>query len=290
MRRAIKKLSGGAAATAPAVVVGHVASMKPNWWMNPVAVPPSEAELALFEPTPVVEKHPTRYKKHPWFRNFGQDRLCIVDPPPRGEFFRFIAFWNLMKEKVRELGIKGSLVWLVIQMRRQKEAWYQKGFDSELVGIDELGNKYWQSTYTTALQSRWIEYPNQPCFKVDSTVVSPDWYQWLHHLPNPNPHEVRQRFPDSYGKGLTSDYWYRMRWTELLYDTARQHYPRGHAHPDNAKFDDFVIRNRRVSRRKGFMEFDPFVLPAERLRKRQKWTSNPIGDRRHAWPGKKLPL
>ena len=41
--------------------------------------------------------------------------------------------------------------WFLRKMRTQKEAWYTKDFDSDiLVGEDELGNKYWQSTYTTA--------------------------------------------------------------------------------------------------------------------------------------------
>lgn len=278
MRHASRRLS----AAVPAVTGAR--SAKPGWWMQPVAVPPSEAELKLFQTR--EEPEPQQYKKHPWFRNFGYGRGCIVDPPPRGELFRFFGFWDLMKGKTKELGVKGSLLWFGLMMRRQREAFYQKGFDSKLVGVDEMGNKYWASTYTTALQGRWIEYPDRSAFQTDSTYVSPDWYLWLHHNATPQPHEVRQRFPDCYGKGLTSEYWFRMRWTELLYDGERKHYPRGHIHPDNTKFEDFVIRQRRVSRRRGWMEFDPFVLPAERLKKRQKWLSNPSNDRKHAVPWK----
>jgi len=38
------------------------------------------------------------------------------------------------------------------------------------------------------------------------------------------------------------------------------------------------------------MEFDPFVLPAERLRKRIKWSPNPANDRHHSAHTDKLPL
>jgi len=289
MHRATRRLFTDAHGHAVVRAGGAVATAKPSWWTTPMVVPPSEMELALFQPKE-QKQAPTRYQKHPWFRNFGQNRRGIVDAPTRGEFFRFRAFWNVMKEKSRELGVKGSLLWFVLMMRRQREAYYEKGYDSKLVGVDELGNKFWESTYTTAIQSRWVEYPDRACYDTDATVVSPDWYQWLHGMPAPQGHQISQRFPDCFGKGLTSDYWYRIRWTELLYDGDRKHFPRGHPHPANSKFDDFVLRSRRVSRRKGFMEFDPFVLPAERLKKRDKWTNNPMQDRHHTWPATKLPF
>lgn len=47
--------------------------------------------------------------------------------------------------------MRGALRFLIRKLRTQREAWYEKGFEEDiLVGEDELGNKYWQSAYTTA--------------------------------------------------------------------------------------------------------------------------------------------
>lgn len=57
----------------------------------------------------------------------------------------------LSQKKNEELGFKGATSYFLQKMRMQKEAWFVKGFDEDtLVGVDELGNKYWQSAYTTA--------------------------------------------------------------------------------------------------------------------------------------------
>uniref|UniRef100_UPI002FE4FADD NDUFA12 n=1 Tax=Euglena gracilis TaxID=3039 RepID=UPI002FE4FADD len=270
--------------SAPAVITG-----RPQWWTQAIAVPPTQAEMELFQPKEVVHTKP--YKPHPWFKDFGQGRRHIVGPPERGEFWRFRKFYAVMREKTKELGVRGALRFLVRKLRTQREAWYEKGYEEDiLVGEDEMGNKYWQSSYTTAVQSRWVEYGTGSTFTKDASVVAPEWYQWLHGAPDPEVQELRPRHPAALTKGLTGDYWYRMKHSESQYAFGRKYWPRGNPHPKNTKYDDFLLRKRRLSKRRGFMEFDPFVLPAERLRKRAKWAPNPVSDRRHSAYSKNLPL
>jgi NADH:ubiquinone oxidoreductase subunit len=245
--------------------------------------------MQLFQPKEEVV--PKLYKPHPWFKDFGQGRLHIVAAPPKGEFWRFRKFYAAMKEKTKELGVRGALRFLIRKLRTQREAWYEKGFEEDiLVGEDELGNKYWQSAYTTAVQSRWVEYGTGSTYTRDASIVAPEWYQWLHGAPDMEVQELRPRQPTPFSKGLGSDFWYKMRQRESAYAFGREYFPRGNPHPKNTKYDDFVIRKRRLSKRRGFMEFDPFVLPAERLRKRIKWSPNPANDRHHSAHTDKLPL
>ena len=75
---------------APALVVGQ-----PQWWNTKVAAAPTQKELELFQLK--EDAAPAKYKAHPWFRNFGQGRRLICDPPPKGEFWRFKAFYLHMR-------------------------------------------------------------------------------------------------------------------------------------------------------------------------------------------------
>lgn len=265
-------------------------SGKPQWWNTPITVSPTPGELLLFQPTDTPNLKP--YKPHPWFQNFGQGRGLVCDAPPRGEFWRYRKFYSMIREKTKEVGVKGAFMFVIKKLRTQREAWYEKGYDEDvMVGEDELGNRYWQSSYTTAVQSRWVEFGSGlNTFICDPSMVSPDWYQWLHGAPDLEPQELRARFPVSMSKGLGSDFWYRISHQPRKYAFGRKYFPRGNPHPNNPKYDDFILRKRRLSKRRGFMEFDPFVLPAERLRKRAKWIPNPVGDRRHSWYTKQLPL
>ena len=59
-----------------------------------MVVSPTQAELKMSR----KKEGPTkRYNEHPWFKNFGQDRKLICDPPPKGEFYRFKAFYQTLK-------------------------------------------------------------------------------------------------------------------------------------------------------------------------------------------------
>ena len=49
----------------------------------------------------------------------------------------------------------------------------------KLKGIDELGNKYYESKS----KKRWVIYKNE----IDSSKISNDWYLWIHFMTNIHP-------------------------------------------------------------------------------------------------------
>tara|TARA_B100000676_G_C17643401_1_gene612759 strand:+ start:154 stop:513 length:360 start_codon:yes stop_codon:yes gene_type:complete len=46
----------------------------------------------------------------------------------------------------------------------------------KFVGIDEFGNKYYQSKDG----KRWIIYSDE----IDASKIPIEWYSWIHHMPN----------------------------------------------------------------------------------------------------------
>ena len=54
-------------------------------------------------------------------------------------------------------------------------------FFGKFVGLDEYGNKYYQSKKN----ERWVIYANN----IEATKITSDWYLWIHHtidkIPNP---------------------------------------------------------------------------------------------------------
>ncbi len=54
-------------------------------------------------------------------------------------------------------------------------------FFGKFVGLDEYGNKYYQSKKN----ERWVIYANH----IEATKITSDWYLWIHHtidkIPNP---------------------------------------------------------------------------------------------------------
>mmetsp|Transcript_21407 Transcript_21407/g.50333 ORF Transcript_21407/g.50333 Transcript_21407/m.50333 type:complete len:308 (-) Transcript_21407:37-960(-) len=59
----------------------------------------------------------------------------------------------------------------------------------QLVGIDELGNRYYENTEDYAYgQHRWIEYDGfRHYYSVDASEVPPQWHAWLHSITDTPP-------------------------------------------------------------------------------------------------------
>ena len=49
-------------------------------------------------------------------------------------------------------------------------------FFGKLVGKDEFGNKYYQSTK----DKRWVIYNGE----VEASKIPDEWYSWMHHINN----------------------------------------------------------------------------------------------------------
>ena len=59
-------------------------------------------------------------------------------------------------------------------------------FFGKLVGVDELGNKYYESKNG----KRWVIYANT----IDASKIPVEWYSWMHFTPNKieNIHELKK--------------------------------------------------------------------------------------------------
>jgi len=55
--------------------------------------------------------------------------------------------------------------------------------EGSLVGVDALGNKYWENKTLPHGQDRWWEPPQFEAQQLqDASAVTPEWHGWLHHV------------------------------------------------------------------------------------------------------------
>ena len=59
-------------------------------------------------------------------------------------------------------------------------------FNGKLVGTDEFGNKY----YNSSKNKRWVIYKN----KIESTKIPPQWHSWIHFLKRKPPLHNEKKF------------------------------------------------------------------------------------------------
>ncbi|XP_060809820.1 probable NADH dehydrogenase [ubiquinone] 1 alpha subcomplex subunit 12 [Amyelois transitella] len=58
-----------------------------------------------------------------------------------------------------------------------------------LVGVDSMGNKYYQNCNYMLGRNRWVIYNSNVKFEYDASQVSPEWYGWLHYKTDCKPCE-----------------------------------------------------------------------------------------------------
>ncbi|KAL1519885.1 hypothetical protein AB1Y20_023374 [Prymnesium parvum] len=69
----------------------------------------------------------------------------------------------------------------------------------EFVGTDDNGNHYYEDLNAPYTRTRWVEYPVPSGTwaiedRYDGTMVSPEWYGWLHYMHDKPGHQVRQEY------------------------------------------------------------------------------------------------
>eukprot|EP00013_Stygamoeba_regulata_P024619 CAMPEP_0177652862 /NCGR_PEP_ID=MMETSP0447-20121125/13387_1 /TAXON_ID=0 /ORGANISM="Stygamoeba regulata, Strain BSH-02190019" /LENGTH=176 /DNA_ID=CAMNT_0019156197 /DNA_START=84 /DNA_END=614 /DNA_ORIENTATION=- len=77
--------------------------------------------------------------------------------------------------EIKALGLKESI------LRLHRYAIIRPG---TLVGVDALGNKYYEDTSYTVGRDRWVIFPGAD---LDPTQVTAEWYGWLHHMTDTLP-------------------------------------------------------------------------------------------------------
>lgn len=58
-----------------------------------------------------------------------------------------------------------------------------------LVGVDKLGNKYFENNRYFYGRNRWVVYNEKFGVNYDGSLVTPEWYGWLHYKTDYLPHE-----------------------------------------------------------------------------------------------------
>ena len=59
-------------------------------------------------------------------------------------------------------------------------------FSGKLIGVDNLGNKYYQSK----TGKRWVIYSDE----IDASKIPVEWFSWIHFMPNKieNDHDLKK--------------------------------------------------------------------------------------------------
>ena len=57
-----------------------------------------------------------------------------------------------------------------------------KSRKGELVGEDELGNKYYENVNYQSGRHRWVEYENIENYDYSASSIPREWHGWLHHV------------------------------------------------------------------------------------------------------------
>ncbi|XP_031844021.1 NADH dehydrogenase (ubiquinone) B17.2 subunit [Nomia melanderi] len=62
-----------------------------------------------------------------------------------------------------------------------------------LVGVDSLGNKYYENNSYFYGTNRWVVYADQFGMDYDGSQVTPEWFGWLHYKTDLVPHKDPSR-------------------------------------------------------------------------------------------------
>eukprot|EP00938_MAST-03A_sp_MAST-3A-sp1_P004936 g4936.t1 len=53
----------------------------------------------------------------------------------------------------------------------------------DLVGVDHIGNHYYENREYQYNRHRWVEHANLPWYSdIEPSNIPPEWYGWLHHM------------------------------------------------------------------------------------------------------------
>lgn len=89
-----------------------------------------------------------------------------------------MSYGNFLKA-FKEFGPVGTF-WKLFQMRTLKFG--------TLMGVDQMGNKYYENTEYPYPQHRWVEYAGNPAFyDSDPSNIPAEWHGWLHNTTNDVP-------------------------------------------------------------------------------------------------------
>lgn len=79
--------------------------------------------------------------------------------------------------------------------------------EGRLVGKDEFGNKYYENNRYFIGRNRWVEYNPNVWLDYDATMITPDWYGWMHYktdlLPCEDPSRKYYDWMQPYSENLT---------------------------------------------------------------------------------------
>ncbi|KAL1455006.1 hypothetical protein WDU94_009132 [Cyamophila willieti] len=87
-----------------------------------------------------------------------------------------------------------------------------------LVGVDKLGNKYFENNLYFYGRNRWVVYHEKFGLNYDGSLVPSEWYGWLHYKTDYLPHE---------DPGRPKHKWMIQDWSENLSGSDKQYVPYG---------------------------------------------------------------
>ncbi|KAL6291810.1 hypothetical protein ACE6H2_009320 [Prunus campanulata] len=68
---------------------------------------------------------------------------------------------------------------------------------ARLVGVDKIGNKYYEKLDTQYGRHRWVEYAEKG--RYNASQVPPEWHGWLHYITDLNWLQLLMLRPKRYG-------------------------------------------------------------------------------------------
>lgn len=89
-----------------------------------------------------------------------------------------------LQRALKEFGVRGTIA----KMYAQGEVKF-----GTLIGVDKMGNRYYENLEYPFGQHRWVEYADIHNF--DASMVPPEWHGWIHHTYD-EPPTVAARKPE----------------------------------------------------------------------------------------------
>ncbi|XP_053624111.1 probable NADH dehydrogenase [ubiquinone] 1 alpha subcomplex subunit 12 [Plodia interpunctella] len=129
-------------------------------------------------------------------------------------------------------------------MQSLKDLWrhdtLKEGF---LVGMDSMGNKYYQNCNYMLGRNRWVIYNPNVKWDYDASQVSPEWFGWLHYKTDCKPCEDIAKYC------ICCCSWYH-RWLlpyqENATGTEKAYYPYSTVKSHISVWDGCAVTNRPV--------------------------------------------